>query len=602
VSDPEGALAYILGSQRNHDPTLVLVNGLLNAYFLPQQVSSPTYEKLPLISSHSCLSFPIMATASNLNNTPPVLATTGTSNPSNLRPPITPTNSETNRILQEIQQGVDDANDSTEEPTAKKGKYIKLSIGHFERLMNTCTGHQAIISRLLESPDLVSFPTSQNSSSRPAYYTNAKFEEIACRAIKPIYDGSEDQLIPFLSHLDIRRQNEGWSSATFITVTNIKYDLTSNFASVNEADIIKLAEECWTSPTVDKDKHTVDHDTYNSRLLSTVLMNSITDDFLSTLLNRIPHQLHNDGTFLLWNISNNIHRNNVAFTEHVREKITTATLSQFDNDITKYIIFIKDNLRMITSPSSPSSIHNGLITYILRQLKESPIYIFQRYIRELHIDFQEAKLGNITVATLLINIEDKIRILKHAGEWTESSNQHPSAMALTASTKLSPQLEDIVAKHVKAQLTQLVDCHKSNNNNTNKSGFVHQEWMFIPPTNLGETKQYNNKTFTWCTKCHQGKGQWVSAHDSTTHIEGFRPSPRRFGNPSSTNRQKQQGILKNNPKKDHLTTMTNNNNNHAHVSFADETSNHLDKTADGYSAQLSLQDSINACFNLPDDD
>jgi hypothetical protein len=118
----------------------------------------------------------------------------------------------------------------------------------------------------------------------------------------------------------------------------------------------------------------------------------------------------------------------------------------------------------------------------------------------------------------------------------------------------------------------------------------------------GVTKQYNNKTFTWCTKCRQGKGQWVSAHDSTTHIEGFRPSPRRFGNPSNTNRQKQQSILKNNPKKDHLTTTTNNNNNHAHVSFADETSNHLDKTADVYSAQLSLQDSINACFNLPDDD
>lgn len=45
--------------------------------------------------------------------------------------------------------------------------------------------------------------------------------------------------------------------------------------------------------------------------------------------------------------------------------------------------------------------------------------------------------------------------------------------------------------------------------------------MYIPPKTPGETRLHNGKIFNWCTKCHQGHGQWVSAHDNTTHIEGL---------------------------------------------------------------------------------
>jgi hypothetical protein len=335
-------------------------------------------------------------------------------------------------------------------------------------------------------------------------------------------------------------------------------------------------------------------------------MNSITNEFLPTILNRIPHLLRNDGTYLLWSLSHNIHRNNISFTEHISEKIRLATLSQFNNDVTNYIIFLKDNLRMITNPTAPTSEHNGLITYILRQLKDSTIYMFQKYIGELHVDYQEAKLGNITVTKLLLQIEDKIRVLKHAGEWIEADTAQPTAMALVAGTKLLPQLEEILSKQIKAQLTQLIERNKSlqshnnnNNNNTNRTGFVHQEWMFVPPSTSGETQQYNNKTFTWCTKCRQGKGQWVSAHDSNTHVDGFRPTSRRFNNANS--RQQRTGILKNGLKKD-LNTPPNNNNNRAHVSFTDGNTNTMDFPQDNLSAQLSLQDTLTSCFNLPDPD
>ncbi len=143
--------------------------------------------------------------------------------------------------------------------------------------------------------------------------------------------------------------------------------------------------------------------------------------------------------------------------------------------------------------------------------------------------------------------------------------------------------------------------NNTNNNNNNKNGFVHQEWMFNPPTIAGETRQYNNKTYTWCTKCRQGRGQWVSAHDSNTHVDGFRPTHRRSNN-NNQNRQQHNGILKNGLRKDSPNHPTNVHNNKANISFADGVSNGLDASTDGLSAQLSLQDGISSCFYLPDPD
>jgi hypothetical protein len=76
----------------------------------------------------------------------------------------------------------------------------------------------------------------------------------------------------------------------------------------------------WLSPTVSNDKHTVDHPTYNARVLGRLLLRSITDDFSIMIINRIPHDFRNDGPLILWTICNNIHRNNVAFIETIKTK------------------------------------------------------------------------------------------------------------------------------------------------------------------------------------------------------------------------------------------------------------------------------------------
>ena len=112
-------------------------------------------------------------------------------------------------------------------------------------------------------------------------------------------DGSEDQLNPFLTRLDLRRQNEGWAPATYIKIAEEQYDLTVHFSMIKEEDGIGEATNHWESPTIDK---AFGHMTYNSRLLAMVIINLITDNFMTTLLHSLPHTLCNDGTFVLWSL------------------------------------------------------------------------------------------------------------------------------------------------------------------------------------------------------------------------------------------------------------------------------------------------------------
>jgi len=217
------------------------------------------------------------------------------------------------RHIQEITPLYDDPNDD-DGPSTKCQRYLKITPEHLSQIISACTSQVISPSTLLHgSPSSVSTHT----TSTPAYFHNAKYEDISCRGIKLIYNGSEDDLMPFLLRLDIRRQDEGWSPATYVSVENKSYDLTFEFAHVTEDVIANTAKARWMSPTVNVDKHTIDHDTCQSRLLAKCLLNSITSDLTVTILNRIPQAYRNDGTYILWSLSNNIHRNNIAFVKHV---------------------------------------------------------------------------------------------------------------------------------------------------------------------------------------------------------------------------------------------------------------------------------------------
>ncbi len=178
---------------------------------------------------------------------------------------------------------------------------------------------------------------------------------------------------------------------------------------------------------------------------------------------------------------------------------------------------------MITPTSNTTEQHSGLITYILCQLKHTKNPIFQHYIQDVHNQFQEAKLPQHTPTKLLLEVEDKIHVLKHAEAWDTLAQHDTPAMALNAtSSTITTQLKDFLTNHISSEFNKLIERHKLPSRDGRQKGkFQHQEWMFLPPKHPSETKTVNGRDYTWCLKCNKGKGQWVQAHTTDTHLDDF---------------------------------------------------------------------------------
>jgi len=171
---------------------------------------------------------------------------------------------------------------------------------------------------------------------------------------------------------------------------------------------------------------------------------------------------------------------------------------------------------MITPATGSTTDKTGLLTYILKQLKLCNVPLFQDYIRKIHVAFQEGDHSTMTPSSLLQQVDDKIRALKHASEWNASVNYQPSAMALMSSTS-STHLE-LLLKQQNALISKLLHLQQKDG----KHGNSCNEWKHTPPTNPDDIRRFNGKIFRWCTKCNNGQGQWASAHDTKTHVDNFR--------------------------------------------------------------------------------
>jgi hypothetical protein len=107
-----------------------------------------------------------------------------------------------------VTRALESTNDADDQ-SIKRPRYLKLTTDQLTQLLMACSTPAAPVTTPDNSPTSVVLV----SSKLLAYINNAKYEAICCRPIVPLYDGTEADLMPFLLHLDIRRQDEGWASA-----------------------------------------------------------------------------------------------------------------------------------------------------------------------------------------------------------------------------------------------------------------------------------------------------------------------------------------------------------------------------------------------------
>jgi hypothetical protein len=75
------------------------------------------------------------------------------------------------------------------------------------------------------------------------------------------------------------------------------------------------------------------------------------------------------------------------------------------------------------SKNTHDASHSGLIIYILCQLHLTTKPVFQSFIQDSHIQYQEAKIPQYIPYQLLLDVEEKIKVLKHTREWDGGCNE-----------------------------------------------------------------------------------------------------------------------------------------------------------------------------------
>jgi hypothetical protein len=232
-----------------------------------------------------------------------------------------------------------------------------------------------------------------------------------------------------------------------------------------------------------------------------------------TIINRIPTNLRNVSHLFLWMICNHIHRNNVTFVESVKQKILSSTLSQFEDDVCKYILHIKDNLHLITVNDSSPNDHNDQVIQIFTQLTSSSIKSFADKMKELYVDYLEAKLPNLTPDMLLKAANDKMQVLKHSGQWTDTETPDVMALKLQLETHQAASTDTI--KQLVAHIGHLEHCkhgrslvdaptHSDKHGKRNQPDYPshsYPAWMITPPRTNDEVKAVDQRIYTWCPKC-----------------------------------------------------------------------------------------------------
>eukprot|EP00590_Aulacoseira_subarctica_P005156 CAMPEP_0172437828 /NCGR_PEP_ID=MMETSP1064-20121228/72466_1 /TAXON_ID=202472 /ORGANISM="Aulacoseira subarctica , Strain CCAP 1002/5" /LENGTH=256 /DNA_ID=CAMNT_0013186333 /DNA_START=673 /DNA_END=1443 /DNA_ORIENTATION=- len=238
------------------------------------------------------------------------------------------------------------------------------------------------------SPGVTS-PLSTVSPARhaPDMFDNAKYEALACAVLKPRYDGSPKELLPTLDLIDVRRKNEAWYPATLIDQDGETVDLVTQFSKAKNDIIVAQAKSRWDTTDAMKNSHLRGSETYFAGLLARFLQNSLSQEFLATLLGRFDKAYCNDGPLLLHTMCQHIHRTHLAFTESIKNQIRTTGLEFFKMDVVKHLEFVRSNLRLITSTGDNSNEHKDLNLRLLNELRVSTIPLSVYEIKDILCGF-----------------------------------------------------------------------------------------------------------------------------------------------------------------------------------------------------------------------
>jgi hypothetical protein len=245
-----------------------------------------------------------------------------------------------------------------------------------------------------------------------------------------------------------------------------------------------------------------------------------------------------DGPSYFYAIAELVDPDNGQLIETVRTQLRDLNVKDFGFSVIQMLAEFKNLQTRIGELGGTYDVDDQFLDFwaCLRTMQEKE---FARYVRQERDAYRKlARSNRGRVETYMRDMCDKEVAMKADNEWNVMSAEDAMVMSLVNALEAVTKTE----RRAKKKASNESDKDKSKQSDKNDKETEKKrrddripEWKKIPPKE-GEpiTKEVDGKTYYWCTKCRDGKGQWA-LHKEEDH--------RTF--PKSNNDSKSNSVRKN---------------------------------------------------------
>jgi len=344
----------------------------------------------------------------------------------------------------------------------------------------------------------------------------SKLPDIMTEQIKPMFNGTIPSFFTFLFQLRERRSIcHFWASATRLQ----DIDLLLHFTTVDFEKTLSHLSARWT-PTFRARIYKPGSLACAAQLLYQVLTTSIKVNIrrkVSQRLQQFPN-LDGDGTAFWLCLTRILFPNSHIFTSSIKTQIRQLSL-KLGGDLNEYIMQIEDFIHLLGPYPT-----DELLPDLFREFKSIPRHYFNKAILDLEQDYYLGRQPDLTCLTLCAKVTEIKRIQEQAQQWDAPIPEDPNIMALRSTivqqqTALIAQqqvLESLTTRSLRQDRTNGTYDRNNNNNTRNLP-----RWVREKPQDLDETREFNNRTWYYCSKCRKGTGSWNITHTTGGHITNY---------------------------------------------------------------------------------
>jgi hypothetical protein len=345
----------------------------------------------------------------------------------------------------------------------------------------------------------------------------ARAEYYISQGLSMKFDGSQAQLAPWIKKFKALRNHALWRDATYLNHDDKRYDILTEFTKIKESMIKPRALQRCTPVNQAKSLKPENADLFYARILGKVVIDSVTDEFYTTLQNYSGDDLANDGPLLLWLILTHFHTSTVTYQEQLKQQIRSRSLcNDHAEDVEAYLLWLRHHLDILqTTTMSVGDTHNDLLDPVFQQLLTTKSTRLRRLVEDWHLSYHSEE-KQFTPTTLVEIAEKKCKALRQSNQLYTSTDAEIMALISTKQHN-----------HTKNQSGTRNQTSQQSGTRTQTSlsqRGAHRpprpQWFDKPPTLPKQTHQHDNREWHWCPKCGNN-GKWVCTHTAKTHTDGF---------------------------------------------------------------------------------